>query len=141
MWVNVFEKGHMTEFDPQLSSVDENDRLALIEKELSRNSLHLVSQISLEETAPDRFPAPKFQIGAEVLWVNVATHGFGKIIGLVFADGVSVCAKGYHYLILFSSESLSRQDCIADWAFEDDIELQETHSHLLPKVLHVDNGR
>jgi hypothetical protein len=66
-----------------------------------------------------------------VLWSKVPSHGFGRIIGLVYAHSVSVTASGYHYAIAFDANSLSRTDCAADWAFEDDLELVSSHRHLL----------
>ena len=78
----------------------------------------------------DCLPDPKFQIGETVVWAKVDTHGYGRIVGLVFSSGVSVQAFGFHYLVLFAAESPSQNDCIADWGFEDDLERLETHAHL-----------
>ncbi|HEY9661682.1 MAG TPA: hypothetical protein V6C65_24765 [Allocoleopsis sp.] len=66
-----------------------------------------------------------------MFWSKVPSHGFGKIIGLIYAHSVSVTACGYHYAIAFDDNSPSRTDCAADWAFEDDLELVSTHTHLL----------
>lgn len=107
-----------------------NPPLPLIEA-IQSNSNCLIASISLVQPLPDHIPVPKFQMGQIVVWVNVATHGFGKIIGFVLADGVSVKGLGYHYLIHLAPDSPSHQDCKADWAFEEDLELLESYAHLL----------
>lgn len=101
--------------------------LPLVEQEKTL----LIAPIDLPQLIPKELPAPKFRIGQVVVWATVKTHGFGRIIGLVFSGGISVTAYGYHYLISFASNSLSRMDCVADWAFEDDLQLLETCAHLL----------
>lgn len=114
-----------------MSSLRTDDLAPSTLPKASRNSPRLVAPIDLEKSLPEHLPIPKFQIGQKVLWANVGTHGFGRIIGLVFAGGISVKASGFHYLVFFSADSPSRTDCPADWAFEDDLELLETHAHLL----------
>ncbi|WP_088890007.1 hypothetical protein [Leptolyngbya ohadii] len=91
----------------------------------------IVSPIQLVANLPQQFTPPKFQVGQSVLWARVPTHGFGRIIGLVFAQSVSVEAIGYHYAIALDDQCPSRADCAADWAFEDDLELLSTHAYLL----------
>lgn len=91
----------------------------------------IVSPIQLVADLPQQFTSPKFQIGQAVIWARVSSHGFGRIIGLVFAQSVSVEAIGYHYAIALDDQCLSRADCVADWAFEEDLELLATHAHLL----------
>lgn len=91
----------------------------------------IITPIGLTASLPEQFAAPKFEIGQTVFWARVAPHGFGTIIGLVYAHSVSVAAIGYHYAIALDSNSPSRADCAADWAFEDDLELLSTHAHLL----------
>lgn len=92
----------------------------------------ILTPICLATSLPHQFAAPKFEIGQTVLWSRVDTHGFGRIIGLVYARSVSVSIEGYHYAIALDDNSPSRADCAADWAFEDDLELVATHAHLLP---------
>jgi hypothetical protein len=91
----------------------------------------VLTPIYLVAALPEQFATPKFEIGQMVLWSEVPSHGFGRIIGLVYAYSVSVTATGYHYAIAFDENSPSRADCTADWAFEDDLELVSTHTHLL----------
>lgn len=91
----------------------------------------IITPIYLAAPLPQQFAAPKFEIGQTVLWARVATHGSGRIIGLVYAHSVSVEAAGYHYAIALDDNSPSRADCAADWAFENDLELLSTHAHLL----------
>lgn len=97
---------------------------------MSLNPL-LVSPIALPEPFPEHLPAPKFQIGQKVLWAQVSSHGFGEVIGIIFASSISVRATGYHYAVRLDPSSPSRTDHVADWAFEEDLELIETHAHLL----------
>ena len=95
---------------------------------------YFLAPITLPDPPPNNFPSPKFHIGQEVIWANTPTHGFGQVIGLVFAAGVSVQVEGYHYAVRLSAESSSSADCLADWAFEEDLELMATHAHLLKSV-------
>lgn len=67
------------------------------------------------------------------MWANTPTHGFGQVIGLVFAAGVSVQVEGYHYAVRLASASSSSADCLADWAFEEDLELVKVHP--LPEII------
>lgn len=91
----------------------------------------IVCAIAIVDPPPDPLPAPKFQLGQQVLWARVPTHGHGRIIGVVFASSASVEATGYHYAVQFDAASPSKADCLADWAFEADLELLSTHTHLL----------
>lgn len=91
----------------------------------------LISPIALPEPFPQGLPAPKFQLGQKVVWSQVPTHGFGEIIGIIFASSISVRATGYHYAVRLDPSSPSRADQLADWAFEEDLELLKTHAHLL----------
>jgi hypothetical protein len=95
---------------------------------------YFLAPITLLDKPPASLPTPKFHIGQEVLWASTPTHGFGQIIGLVFADGVSVQQTGYHYAVRLDSQSPSSKDCVADWGFEEDLELMATHAHLLKSV-------
>lgn len=95
------------------------------------NSQLIITPIGLAAPLPEQFAVPKFEIGQTVLWARVDTHGFGRVIGLVYAHSVSVEGVGYHYAIALDDNSPSRSDCAADWAFEDDLELVATHVHLL----------
>jgi hypothetical protein len=92
----------------------------------------LITPICLAAPLPEQFAPPKFHIGQTVLWSKVPSHGFGRVIGFVFAHSVSVQGIGYHYAIALDDNSPSRSDCPADWAFEDDLDLIETHAHSLP---------
>lgn len=83
----------------------------------------ITAVIGLPQVLPSRFTLPKFQLGQTVQWINVSPSGFGTIVGLVYANGVSVVADGYHYLVLIDHSCPSHSDCIADWAFEEDIDL------------------
>jgi hypothetical protein len=83
----------------------------------------LTTAIDLTADLPECFMLPKFQVGQMVQWALVPTQGFGKIIGFVYATGVSVEAVGYHYLIALDDTSPSRADGLADWAFEADLQL------------------
>jgi len=83
----------------------------------------ITTVIDFTQVLPDRLTLPKFQLGQTVQWINVSTGGFGTIIGLVYASSASVVGNGYHYLILLNRSSPSGSDCIADWAFEEDIDL------------------
>jgi hypothetical protein len=95
---------------------------------------YFLAPITLLNPLPTDLPAPKFHIGQEVLWASTPTHGFGQIIGLVFADGVSVQQTGYHYAVQLDPQSPSSNDCVADWGFEEDLQLMATHAHLLKSV-------
>lgn len=94
-------------------------------------SQSIATAIVFADSPPERLPAPKFQLGQQVLWAQVPTHGHGTIVGIVFASSVSVSGTGYHYAVQFDAVSPSRADCPGDWAFEPDLELLETHVHLL----------
>ncbi len=83
----------------------------------------LTTAIGLTADLPEYFMLPKFQVGQTVQWALVPTQGFGKIIGFVYATGVSVEAVGYHYLIALDETSPSHVDGVADWAFEADLQL------------------
>lgn len=83
----------------------------------------LTTAIGLSVDLPECFMMPKFQVGQTVQWALVPTHGFGKIIGFVYATGVSVEAVGYHYLVTLDDTSPSRADGLADWAFGADLQL------------------
>jgi hypothetical protein len=83
----------------------------------------LTTAIGLTADLPECFMMPKFQVGQRVQWALMPTQGFGKIIGFVYATGVSVEAVGYHYLIALDNASPSRADSVADWAFEADLQL------------------
>lgn len=91
----------------------------------------IVTPICLAVPLPDHFATPKFKIGQTVVWAQVPTRGFGRIIGLVYACSVSVTAVGYHYAIALDPDSPSRRDCAADWAFEDDLEPVATQVELV----------
>lgn len=93
----------------------------------------IVSPIAIIDPPPECLPAPRFQLGQQVIWAQVPTHGYGTIIGVVFASAVSTQAIGYHYAVQFDANSPSKADCLADWAFEADLELLSTHAHLLAK--------
>ena len=103
--------------------------------------LLLISPIHLSEIHPQLLPSPKFCIGQQVLWAIVPTHGFGTIVGLIFARCTSIQATGFHYAICLDPVSPSSADCRADWAFEADLELLETHAHLLPSVDFTSSSR
>lgn len=94
-------------------------------------SQSIASPVVFADPSPERLPTPKFQLGQQVLWAQVPTHGHGTIVGVVFASSVSVGGTGYHYAVQFDAASPSRADCPGDWAFERDLELLETHTHLL----------
>ena len=100
-----------------------------LSRSIPPNPRLIVSPIQLVADLPQQFAPPKFHIGQEVVWARVPTHGFGRIIGLVFAQSVSVEAIGYHYAIAFDDHSSSRVDCLADWAFEDDLEQVDLTAH------------
>lgn len=91
----------------------------------------ILTPICLVAPLPEQFVTPKFEIGQVVRWARFSTPGFGKIIGLVYARGISVMGEGYHYAIALDSNSASREDCAADWAFEDDLELFSTPENLI----------
>lgn len=91
----------------------------------------ILAPIQLAAFLPKQFAVPKFQIGQMVVWARVPSHGYGTIVGLSYAHSVSVVASGYHYLIALDENSPSRVDCVADWAFEEDLELLATHAQLL----------
>lgn len=91
----------------------------------------ILTPIQLAVSLPKPVAIPKFQIGQTVVWTQVPSHGYGTIVGLSYAQSVSVVAHGYHYLIALDDNSPSRLDCAADWAFEEDLELLATHTHLL----------
>jgi hypothetical protein len=91
----------------------------------------IITPICLPASLPEQFASPKFGIGQRVGWSQVSSHGASRIVGLVFAQSVSVVAEGYHYAIALDEDSLSRVDCPIDWAFEDDLELVAPHIHLL----------
>jgi hypothetical protein len=96
---------------------------------LNFNSRLIITPIQLVESLPEQFVEPKFQIGQSVFWARVPTRGFGRIIGFVFAQSINVQATGYHYAIAFDDHSSSRADCLADWAFEDDLEQVDLTVH------------
>ena len=83
----------------------------------------LTTAIGLTTDLPECFMMPKFQVGQKVQWARMPTQGFGKIIGFVYATGVSVESLGYHYLIALDDTSSSRADGVADWGFEADLQL------------------
>ncbi|MGG6270677.1 hypothetical protein ACQ4M3_38855 [Leptolyngbya sp. AN03gr2] len=83
----------------------------------------ITTVIGLTQVLPNRFTLPRYQLGQTVQWINVSPSGFGTIVGLVYANGVSVVADGYHYLVLLDRSCPSFSDCAADWAFEEDIDL------------------
>jgi hypothetical protein len=93
-----------------------------------------LAPITLLAPLPASLPAPKFQLGQTVLWSSPLTADVGQIIGVVFADGVSVCQTGYHYAIRLDAQSPASQDCVADWAFEEDLAFMATHTHLAPRL-------
>lgn len=119
----------MTETNPKRSFPNQFAASEITSGELDFS--YLISPIDLRRTIPDCLPSPKFRIGERVRWAKVDSHGYGRIIGLVFSSGISVQAFGFHYLVFFAAESPSRSDCIADWGFEDDLERLATHAHLL----------
>lgn len=90
-----------------------------------------ITPICFPACLPEQFALPRFGIGQRVVWSQVSSHGFGRIVGLVFAQSVSVVAVGYHYAIALDKDSPSRAECVADWAFEDDLELVSPHIHSL----------
>jgi hypothetical protein len=122
----------MAQLNPASSSNQSTN--VSIESERS-NFSYIISPIELGETLPDSLPSPKFHISEMVMWSKVESQGYGEIIGLVFSSGVSVRATGFHYLILFAADNSSRNDCIADWGFEDDLERFEAHAHTLTNSL------
>lgn len=114
----------MTGFDSQDTASDLSATSMLSGCE-HHNSFYLMAPIDLRDVSLERLTLPKFWLGQTVIWAQVSTHGFGKILGLVFANGVNVEAQGYHYLVLFSPDNPSPEVCLADWAFEDDLELYQ----------------
>lgn len=89
------------------------------------NRFYISSSVDLRDLPPESITLPKFWFGQTVVWAQVPPHGFGTILGIVFANGVSVEAYGYHYLVLFSPNSPSQEYYLADWAFEEDLDFYQ----------------
>lgn len=96
------------------------------------------SVITLPQPFPEQLPKPKFQIGQGVFWARVPSQGRGEIIGMIFASSISVSALGYHYAVRLDPNSSSHTDCVADWAFEEDLELLETQGDLPERFATID---
>jgi hypothetical protein len=83
--------------------------------------------VALPEFLPKPLPAPKFEIGQNVVWAHVPSRDFGCIVGAVWATQASTQAVGYHYAVQLDPASPSAAEGItSDWAFEDDLELLPT---------------
>jgi len=68
---------------------------------------YFLAPITLLAPSPGNFPSPKFRIGQKVLWKKTSTHGFGKVIELVFEACVLVQSVGYRYAVIVSGKYLS----------------------------------
>ncbi|MFN6475214.1 hypothetical protein [Nostoc sp. DedQUE07] len=81
-----------------------------------------IPPVALPELIPSELPQQKFHLGEWVRWFQVPNGDFGRIIGVLYTQQASCIATGLHYLVLLDERSPSREICICDFAFEDDIE-------------------
>lgn len=93
-----------------------------------KNQQISVPPMTLPDEVPELLPELKFQLGQQVRWSCVPTQDYGRVIGVIFSSEGSVQASGYHYAIALDSSSPSFADGIfADWGYEEDLELVDSH--------------
>ncbi|WP_041565660.1 hypothetical protein [Nostoc punctiforme] len=78
--------------------------------------------VALPEVVPNDLPQQKFHLGEWVRWFQVPNGDYGRVIGVIYTQQATCIAAGLHYLVLLDERSPSREICICDFAFEDDIE-------------------
>ncbi|MHC5722549.1 MAG: hypothetical protein ACYT04_29780 [Nostoc sp.] len=78
-------------------------------------------RVALPEVVPNDLPQQRFHLGEWVRWFHVPNGDFGRVIGVIYTQQASCIATGLHYLVLLDDRSPSREICICDFAFEDDI--------------------
>lgn len=81
-----------------------------------------IPPVALPEIVPNELPQQRFHLGEWVRWFQVPKGDFGRVIGVIYTQQASCIATGLHYLVLLDERSPSRQICICDFAFEEDIE-------------------
>ena len=86
--------------------------------------LLIAPEVSLTPTLPAQLPPPSFQLDSILKFGKVPAGDFGRVVGIVYAQGATVQATGYHYLLFLDEQSKSRRELgiRADWIFEDDAE-------------------
>ncbi|MDZ8238651.1 MAG: hypothetical protein RMZ69_15995 [Nostoc sp. ChiQUE01a] len=87
-----------------------------------------IPPVAMPEVIPNELPQQRFHLGEWVRWFQVPNGDFGRIIGVIYTQQASCIATGLHYLVLLDERSPSRDTCICDFAFEEDIEILDKSS-------------